>query len=49
MLELPNSGHMITLQYNLSHLIKVVGDVMDRNVDVMSFISKISLSKEGVE
>ena len=37
MLELPNFGHMTT--YNLSHVIKFCCDVIDRNYDVITFIS----------
>ena len=41
MLELPKFGHMTTLQYNLSQVIKFHGDVvMDRNYDVITFIIK---------
>ena len=31
------------LQHNLSHVIKSVGDVIDRNYDVMTYISKEDL------
>ena len=31
---------MITLQYNLNHVIMFFGNVMDRNYDVIIFISK---------
>ena len=40
MLELSNFGHMTHLQYNLSHVMIFWGHAMDRNDDVINFISK---------
>ena len=40
MLDLPNFGHMNTSAYNLNHAINIFGDVIDRNYDVITFISK---------
>ena len=44
MLELPTFVSWLHLQYNVSHVIKFVVDVMDRNYDVITFISEF-LSK----
>ena len=40
MLELPNFGHMTTSTINLSYVIKFAGHIMNRNYDVITFISK---------
>ena len=48
MLELPNFGHMTTSTINLSYVIKFAGHIMNRNYDVITFISK-HFFKEGLE
>ena len=38
MLELPNFSQMSTLKYDLSHVMKFIGDVMSRSYDIATFI-----------
>ena len=47
MLELPNFGHMTPgVQYNLSHMMKFCCGIMDRNYNVIIFISKCQYFKK---
>ena len=49
MLELPNLGHMTTSTIRcLSHMINSVGDVMDRNYDLITFQSILTLRRPRV-
>ena len=40
MLQLTNFGHMTTLKYNLSHVIKFCSDAIGKNYGVIFFTSK---------
>ena len=48
MLDLPNYDHTtINLEYNLSHEINFLCDVIDKNFDIITYLSKCLYFKEA--
>ena len=48
MLDIPNYDHTtINLEYNLSHEINFLCDVIDKNFDIITYLSKCLYFKEA--